>query len=547
MESAHILHIEMTVLEKQQNMQDISTIHHGWVRRFTARSWVVAEAWPMMCQPNSSSSSENSGPGTQREHGSPLSLEMKSDLSATFGNHSIWDQYIDVGFVTANSLILGITSVVGVAANLFVILAVYYQKSLRTWNNALVVNLATIDILRCLVDCPVLFTIVLFVHQQRRLDQLICDAQIVSFSFSCCVQLLTLACISAERYQAIAQPFKTVQRRRRIIVLIPLTWILAVLLALSSVMFLKDSPVHVYCRSPQGEASSYDTFGLYTLFPLWAACFAVIIGFYTRIFTHVRAHNRKIFDQGTVPVSEKISVPQEEKNQMPLELVELETKDGSKKDSVALQEPELVQNCATEKRNQMETKSPEGSGENPVKSEQSDSATEGKPSTVEASVASSKPQAVKIHSDLVKTCPLSLINGGEALAVAALDPGLTQTEATTTEAQVLGAVCMMPAKSSRERATKRKESNLAKRAGYIILTFLLFWLPLITTILLNFAVHENKYTVMTLDLNVEILSVSIACITSLSDPIIYAALNPQFRTEFHRLKRRVRSLFTKES
>ncbi|KAM8860888.1 uncharacterized protein ACB058_007898 [Synchiropus picturatus] len=495
-------------------------------------------------QPNSSSARENSGPGTQREHGSSLSLEMKSDLSATFGNRSIWDQYIDVGFVVANSLILGITSVVGIAANLFVILAVYYQKSLRTWNNALVVNLATIDILRCLVDCPVLFTIVLFVHQQRRLDQLICDAQIVSFSFSCCVQLLTLACISAERYQAIAQPFKTVQRRRRIIVLIPLTWILAVLLALSSVVFLKDSPVHVYCRSPQGEASSYDTFGLYTLFPLWAACFAVIIGFYTRIFTHVRAHNRKIFDQGTIPVSEKISAPQEENNQMPLELVELETKDGSKKDSVALQEPELVQNCASEKGTQMETKSPEGSGENRVKTKQGDSATEGKPSSVEAS---SKPQAVKIHSDLVKTSPLSLIDGGEAVAVAAVDPGATQTEATTTEAQVLGAVCMMPAKSSRERATKRKESNLAKRAGYIILTFLLFWLPLITTILLNFAVHENKYTVMTLDLNVEILSVSISCITSLSDPIIYAAVNPQFRTEFHRLKRRVRSLFTKDS
>lgn len=48
---------------------------------------------------------------------------------------------------------------------------------------------------------------------------------------------------------------------------------------------------------------------------------------------------------------------------------------------------------------------------------------------------------------------------------------------------------------------------------------------------------------MTMDM--EILSVSVACITSLSNPIIYAAVNPQFRTEFHRLKNRVKSIFNK--
>lgn len=46
--------------------------------------------------------------------------------------------------------------------------------------------------------------------------------------------------------------------------------------------------------------------------------------------------------------------------------------------------------------------------------------------------------------------------------------------------------------------------------------------------------------------DIEILSVSVACITSLSDPIIYAAVNPQFRTEFYKLKTRVGSIFKKE-
>lgn len=43
--------------------------------------------------------------------------------------------------------------------------------------------------------------------------------------------------------------------------------------------------------------------------------------------------------------------------------------------------------------------------------------------------------------------------------------------------------------------------------------------------------------------DLEILTVSVACVTSLSDPIIYAAVNPQFRTEFDRLRRKVESVF----
>lgn len=45
--------------------------------------------------------------------------------------------------------------------------------------------------------------------------------------------------------------------------------------------------------------------------------------------------------------------------------------------------------------------------------------------------------------------------------------------------------------------------------------------------------------------DLDILSVSVTCITSLSDPIIYAAVNPQFRSEFYRLKSWVKSRFRK--
>ncbi|XP_037539652.1 parietopsin [Nematolebias whitei] len=357
------------------------------------------------------------------------------------GNTTVWEEYLDVVLVAANCLVLLITSVVGVAANTFVILAVCHQKSLQTSVNALVVNLAVVDFLRCVIDCPVLLNIITTVHERGRVHSLVCDTQMASFSFSCCVQLSTLACISVERYQAIAKPFETKQRKKRVRTLIPLTWTLAILLAAFCQIFLRDSPVYVRCQGwPRGTSLSYDTNGLYVLLPLWAACFSLITGFYMRIFALVRSHNRKIFDKG-------ISAPNKD-------LAEDKQNRGST----------VVENCHDPNND-----------------------------------------AIKLE----------------------------------------GAVCVMPSKANKERVRKRKESTMAKRAGYIIITFLLFWLPLLTSILGNFVVHKNRTPQKLIFQDLDILSVSVTCVTSLSDPIIYAAVNPQFRSEFYKLKSWVKSRFTK--
>lgn len=506
------------------------------------------------------------------------------------GNNTVWEEYTDIAFVVANSFILFITALVGIAANIFVILAVYHQKSLQTWNNALLVNLALIDILRCVIDCPILLTIVMIVYQRGHVDELICDAQVASFSFSCCIQLLTLACISAERYQAIAQPFKTSQRRRRIMVLIPVTWTLGIVVAGFCLMFVKDSPVHLKCKGLQREtSSSYDTFGLYMLLPLWAACFGVITGFYGRIFILVRSHNRKIFDKGTFPLSKVDKTDDKQKKEettavqnghdkseqnqtlskdvAQMELVTQAEPNFSKKDSEAallasakpLQCVSISSENKTEPGNTFETADLETeqprlpamrvaveSEEKPLTTEQSNlcaEKVEAKPSNgaAVAGVKSStaKPQKVSSNSDTEKQSKERVINKapsemketsphvpssaqlenlestsvllidpkhaknnnrGETLAVAAADQAsslppvsnnVPETEARKPVVEVEGAVCMMPSKASKERASKKRESKLAQRAGYIIVTFLLFWLPLITTILVNFGIHKN--------------------------------------------------------
>lgn len=496
------------------------------------------------------------------------------------GNITIWEEYRALAFVVANSAILLITFSVGIAANIFVILAVYGQKSLQTSTNALVVNLAVIDLLRCLLDCPVLLTIVITAYQSGRSNHLVCDTQLVSFSFSSCIQLLILACISAERYQAIAQPFKTTQRRIRIMVLIPVTWILAIVVAGFCLMFVKDSPVHMRCKGLQGRNSN-DTFGLYILFPLWAACFGVIIGFYARIFLLVRSHNRKIFDKGVHPSrTDKADAKQEngeavegcgESEQKPtscksgrqvgpemLSQTNLSVKDSAAVLATSAEAPGCVpdgsdyqkdlaltlaitdlegeqppstqvsvqneeKTIKTEKlmspAKEVEAKQSKGDA---VSGDKSSSTKLQKVSSISDTEKQSK-EGAQIHktpSEMKERSPHGpssvLLPNPESTFLMhpegtkkqgskepppaapaeppppAVPANVPETEVSRQNTDVEGPVCMMPSTERRERASKTKESKMAKRAGYIIITFLLFWLPLIATILGNFITQESE-------------------------------------------------------
>ncbi|XP_072290534.1 D(2) dopamine receptor A-like [Eucyclogobius newberryi] len=494
-------------------------------------------------------------------------------------NKTSLETYLELGFIGANTLILLATFFVGIAANVFVMLAVYKQKSLQTSNNALVVNLAVIDFLRCVIDCPVLLIIVLTLNRNWLVKSRICDMQVVSFSFSCCIQMLTLACISAERYQAISQPFKTAQRRKRVMVFIPLTWIVAIAVALICLVFLKDSPVYVKCKGVGKETLqvSYDTYGLYMVLPLWAACFSIIIGFYARIFILIRSHNRKIFDKGII---------RQKAYKTELKVIQVEPtgtqaaqKSPSKDTVPALLTPSLPQcvppGAGNEKENTLEVieleqpckkaiqdggkafecEKPNTTGENEdpvdgVKSstsklqqmldnlnlENSKEKVQNDKSGLENNL-DVHPAAQKNIQEQVSDEKMKSNNDATVVQVAPM----TNSEDPAQDTE--GAVCMMPSKANREKASKKKESKMAKRAGYIIVTFLLFWLPIITTTILNFALHRNKYIQAAVIDDWEVLSVSVACITSLSNPITYAAVNPQFRAEFYRLRNKIKSMY----
>ncbi|KAF4095085.1 hypothetical protein G5714_024163 [Onychostoma macrolepis] len=558
---------------------------------------------------------------------------MRSNFTIVLGQvNSTWQYNIEVAFVAANCLVLLVTLHVGILANLFVAWAVHHQKLLQTSNNALLVNLAVIDILRCAIDCPLLLSVVLSAREARDLGVLFCSAQIASFSLICCVQLLTLACISAERYQAIAHPFKNAERRKRVTVWIALTWLLPISISVICVIFAKDSPAYIRCRGLRMDTlDSYDTFGVYILTPIWCVCLTVIIGFYGRIFLLVRAHGRKIFDKGSLPPPDKkkedtkhkkeetktnikndAEKPNEKEScvENPLDLhptsEELTTTFGTHElateisretkvtliDELSNEAPQVLEVIGEPNDHQPtseESSSPsnneedgaiessthqDADGEASVGSTSEEGgvkpdvqqhvAAEGSQSSVKREDGEEDPndqdnntsdtfppsaaekdgnvESSTSQDTTEETSPTSG-NGGEGAEEqnAPQETAAPQEE----EEEAAGAVCMMPSLAQRERGNTKKESKLAKRSGYIIFTFLIFWIPLIATVVLNHFFYQNDNLKMEVFRELEILTVSLVCMTSLTNPIIYAAVNPQFRTEFHNLKTKWKAFFTR--
>ncbi|XP_033889499.3 D(2) dopamine receptor-like [Acipenser ruthenus] len=476
--------------------------------------------------------------------------------------------YEDFSFlsIAATCCVLSFTFLAGIVGNGLVIWAVYRQKSLQTPTNALLVNLAVSDLLRCFIDCPLLIIIDVLGYNGFDLGIVLCHAQVFTFSLSSCVQLFTMASISAERYQAIAHPFKTSKRKKRVKISIPLTWALATLISIISVTLVKSTPVYVKCRGFSIDLTYYDAFGLYILVPVWFVTLSLITRFYLRIFFLVRTHAKKIFDNGTPPsLADKTKEPVLKTFQVmdninckdvniPTELNQTheEKQSGNsaslhtegpaaefKATSTNLEDPTptcqalpVSVDCSVIDMEDTETPCCDS---DTVLSEAGDPTANCPPEFPVVKISEPGGSTVEKTTDCPSVLPaegrtaecLASLPLGEVSATGCL-PTLPVVENPVGE--IAGAVCMMPS-SNRERTKKKTEGKLAKRSGYIILTFLAFWIPLILSVLINFFIYKNKSTIG----EVEIFAMAVTCMTAATDPITYAVVNPQFRSEFKQL------------
>ncbi|XP_075901979.1 D(3) dopamine receptor-like [Nelusetta ayraudi] len=349
-------------------------------------------------------------------------------------------------FLTFNCSVLSLTLVLGSPWNLWVCWLVFRTRSLRNVNTALLVSLAAADLLKCCVDSPLLLLSLLLGPGGRGQGwgRGVCALQRFTFALCSGAQLLTLVSISVERFQALAFPFQTQQRRLlRVRLWIPAVWGCGLALAGLSLALAQQGAL---CHTPP---RGWDGFGACVLVPLWGVSLGVIVVHYGRIFRLVRQHRQKVFDRG----------------------VEL----GHRRAPA----------------------DPWGSA-----------AADPTPSR----------RTVLLVTEAGAPRP------GSASAAAAVAPPVAERP------EIVGAVCFLTS-WAKERGKKRVEGKLAKRFGYIIVAFMLSWLPLVAVLLLDALWHHNHQLLVELETTAMVLT----CVQAAVDPLIYTLVTRQFRSELAKL------------
>ncbi|CAL8367989.1 unnamed protein product [Lota lota] len=396
--------------------------------------------------------------------------------------HTCWNETVSQKesevnsvFLVFNCVILTLSFVLGLPANLLVCWVVCRNKNLQTSNNALLVSLAASDLLKCSVDTPLFLFSFLSYGKHFEISVSLCTLQRFSYALCSCVQLLTLVSISVERFQAIAFPFQTERRKSRICMWIPSIWVCGILLAIVSLTLSKQALYCMLCRRyPWGhvpiEHPRYtDPFGAYVLVPVWGFSLTLIVIYYAQIFKVVRQHRKRVFDNGIQlrPTSKQVW----------------------RWFSFATSEPGPAPRPPPPQRHSLKLL----------------------PAMCRPTSSSTPPA-----SRLITVAEVSTIQGNPL---------------RSPPPEIAGAVCILTP-LARERGKKRIEGKLAQRFGYIIIMFTLFWVPMVVTLLMNIISWQNTNSLV---VELETSAMVLTCVPAAVDPLIYTMVTRQFRSELSKI------------
>ncbi|XP_041656313.1 5-hydroxytryptamine receptor 1-like [Cheilinus undulatus] len=97
--------------------------------------------------------------------------------------------------------------------------------------------------------------------------------------------------------------------------------------------------------------------------------------------------------------------------------------------------------------------------------------------------------------------------------------------------EIVGAVCLLTP-GARERGKKQIEGKLAKRFGYIIIAFTLFWVPMVVILLMNVISWQDTDKLL---MELETSAIVLTCVQAAVDPLIYTLVTRQFRSELSKI------------
>ena len=188
-------------------------------------------------------------------------------------------------------IILSISLIFGLFGNTIVCIAVKSSKTLQNSMNALLVNLAIADLCNCVFCIPMILAVISSRDGTAMARRELCLVTDFFQAYGGTVQLATLAFISFERYQAIADPFGKQKRLKRVKIGIGLCWMLGLLAGILAGCVMSDSPLTLRCTgSVYSIDTYYDAYGRYVLIPTGFTSLVFIVIFYLKIIILVKKH-----------------------------------------------------------------------------------------------------------------------------------------------------------------------------------------------------------------------------------------------------------------
>lgn len=206
--------------------------------------------------------------------------------------------------LAANDAILTTTMVLGIVGNTLTIVTILKTKQLRSPMNISLVSLALADLFACVVVIPLRLCVYKAAMDGPRLRS-ICQSLVFLKSLCDYSEPCLLVATSYERYQAIAKPFESRNKQRRIIVIAVLTVLLCAGFASVSVTNFHDGALIFPCHADDEASHTLVFRETMVSLPFGICCILLVLIFYILMIKTLHVHSQTM-GKKTRPLKDRL-------------------------------------------------------------------------------------------------------------------------------------------------------------------------------------------------------------------------------------------------